>query len=92
VQGDLQEQESIGLYFSIGCSGFFVFFNLLYQNFAKIQPKKKKKKSQFYTRRTNSKILPISVSKDSEISPEKKKKKNTGWVQYFLFSQFYYLA
>jgi hypothetical protein len=29
------------------------------------------------------------VSKDSEISPGKK---NTGWVQYFLFSQFYYLA
>jgi hypothetical protein len=60
------------LFFSWVQCFFCFFFHHLYQNFGEIQPKKKKKKSQIYTRRTNSKILPISVSKDSEISPEKK--------------------
>jgi hypothetical protein len=50
---------------------------------------KKDQKSPFYTRRTNSKILPISVSKDSEIFPEKK---ILVGCSSFLVSQFYYLA
>jgi hypothetical protein len=48
VQGDLQEQESIGLYFSVGCSVFLFFFSFLYQNFGEIQPEKKKKKSNLH--------------------------------------------
>jgi hypothetical protein len=68
----------------------FSFFSFLYQDFGEIQPKKKEKKSQFYIRRTNSKILPISVSKDSEISPGKNK--SLVGCSTFSFSQFYYLA
>jgi hypothetical protein len=75
--------------FSVGCSVFFVFVSFLYPKKSQNSTQKKRKKSQISIGRTNYKILPISVSKDSEISPGKK---NTGWVQYFLFSQFYYLA
>jgi hypothetical protein len=88
LRGDLQEQESIGLYFQLGAVFFCFCFIFIPKKIAKFNPKKRKK-SQISIGRTNYKILPISVSKDSEISPGKK---NTGWVQYFLFSQFYYLA
>ncbi len=33
---------------------FFYFILFLYQNFGEIEPQKKKKKIQFYSRRTNS--------------------------------------
>jgi len=82
LQGDLQEQESIGIYFSVGCSVFFLFFfHFLYQFFwAKFNPQKKKKKVKFTLEEKIIKFSQFLCQKDSEISPEKKT------------TQFHYLA
>jgi hypothetical protein len=79
LRGDLQEQESIGLYFQLGAVFFLFLFHFYSKKFAKFNPKKRKE-SQISIGRTNYKILPISVSKDSEISQKRKKKHWLGTV------------
>jgi hypothetical protein len=79
LRGDLQEQESIGLYFQLGAV-FFLFLFHFYKKNSQNSTQKKRKKSQISIGRTNYKILPISVSKDSEISQKRKKKHWLGAV------------
>jgi hypothetical protein len=51
---------------------FFILFYFYIKILAKLNPKKRKKKFNFTVEEQILKILPISVSKDREISPEKK--------------------
>jgi hypothetical protein len=80
LRGDLQEQESIGLYFQLGAVFFFFFVSFLYKKNSQNSTQKKRKKSEISIGRTNYKILPISVSKDSEISQKRKEKHWLGAV------------